>query len=571
MNYLRKMRFGRAEIGLVGIVTIAVIIRILLIAQGWPGTNSDEATMGLMALHIANNGELPIFFYGQNYMGALEAYLAAGFFHFFAPSLFALRLSLVIMFALFLFVLYALSCLLYSRKVALWSCLLLSLGSVEMLTRQTKAVGGALETLLFGALAMLLSTWLVLSWSPTYGFKEYRQRSWLYLCLGVSIGLGIWSHLLIIPFVGMACLLLLCFCRRELFSLGGLALCCGILCGAFPLMLFNLQHPSENSLITFLHLNNAGGMATTSTTMQEHSLWDSLLGTTLFSLPLATGATPICMASTTPGVWRGQLSSCMVWQGIWGGTFLLLLSCSTCLVAYQLFRLARLYKQSADTMKVRPQIVRLVARVFLLLCGWGTIFSYLLSPAPALVPITSARYLVGLLIVTPTLVAFLLECPLPLFSFRRVLEKVSLSLAVLLVIVLGYGTYTAFLQVPDVQKINEQQEALIQNLLQRNVTDIYSDYWTCNWLIFQSRERIICSVVDDSLEQGQNRYPSYQDEVKMAEKAFYLLPSGSSGDKNLQQRLSLLQIPCQQITIENYHLYVPVTSSPTRSCLNPNA
>jgi hypothetical protein len=45
--------------------------------RGGPGTDSDDATMGLMAKHIVALGGRPIFFYGQSYMGSLEAYAAA--------------------------------------------------------------------------------------------------------------------------------------------------------------------------------------------------------------------------------------------------------------------------------------------------------------------------------------------------------------------------------------------------------------------------------------------------------------------------------------------------------------
>ncbi len=55
------------------IIVFALGLRITLIAFGWPFTNSDEGTMGLMARHIAYNREFPIFFYGYDYMGALEA------------------------------------------------------------------------------------------------------------------------------------------------------------------------------------------------------------------------------------------------------------------------------------------------------------------------------------------------------------------------------------------------------------------------------------------------------------------------------------------------------------------
>ncbi len=91
-------------LGVLIVIALATAIRVALISLGWQTTNSDEDTMGLMALHIAYRGEYPVFFYGQNYMGALEAYIGALLFHLLGPSLFSLRLGLVFLFDLFLLV-----------------------------------------------------------------------------------------------------------------------------------------------------------------------------------------------------------------------------------------------------------------------------------------------------------------------------------------------------------------------------------------------------------------------------------------------------------------------------------
>ncbi|HEY6407432.1 MAG TPA: hypothetical protein VIY29_08190, partial [Ktedonobacteraceae bacterium] len=89
------------EISVIAIITAALALRMFLSSQNWPISNSDEATIGLMAMHI-QRGELPIFYYGQNYMGALEAYLGAGLFSVFGVSLFTLRLVTTLLFLLFL-------------------------------------------------------------------------------------------------------------------------------------------------------------------------------------------------------------------------------------------------------------------------------------------------------------------------------------------------------------------------------------------------------------------------------------------------------------------------------------
>src|SRR5207237_4835059 len=99
----------------------------------WPPTDSDEGTMGIAALHIAYHGALPIFYYGQGYMGTLEAYLAAPLFRLIGPSVFSLRLGTIAMFAGFLYSMYVLTSLLYNKKLDLITIGLLSFGSDEML------------------------------------------------------------------------------------------------------------------------------------------------------------------------------------------------------------------------------------------------------------------------------------------------------------------------------------------------------------------------------------------------------------------------------------------------------
>src|SRR5205807_7527416 len=97
-----KIRPGNSSIGIyefiaIIIIALAVCLRISLIAQGWPQTDSDEATMGLMAWHIAYHGELPVFFYGQGYIGTLEGFVGAALFHVLGPSLFSLRLGVILL------------------------------------------------------------------------------------------------------------------------------------------------------------------------------------------------------------------------------------------------------------------------------------------------------------------------------------------------------------------------------------------------------------------------------------------------------------------------------------------
>jgi hypothetical protein len=50
---------------------------------------------------------------------------------------------------------------------------------------------------------------------------------------------------------------------------------------------------------------------------------------------------------------------------------------------------------------------------------------------------------------------------------------------------------------------------LIKTLLGLHTPHIYSDYWTCNRLILESNERIICASLNRELKLWANRYLPY--------------------------------------------------------------
>ncbi len=59
--------------------------------------DSDQAIVGLMAKHLVEGRALPLFFYGQEYMLAVEAWVAAPFIGLFGTSVASLRIALVAM------------------------------------------------------------------------------------------------------------------------------------------------------------------------------------------------------------------------------------------------------------------------------------------------------------------------------------------------------------------------------------------------------------------------------------------------------------------------------------------
>src|SRR5215207_4307670 len=73
------------------LVVVAVVARLLLLASNSVSFHSDEAVVALMARHILQ-GERPVFFYGQAYMGSLDAWLVAIGFALFGQTVIAIRI-----------------------------------------------------------------------------------------------------------------------------------------------------------------------------------------------------------------------------------------------------------------------------------------------------------------------------------------------------------------------------------------------------------------------------------------------------------------------------------------------
>jgi hypothetical protein len=90
----------RARWALVAVVvttTALVLLRSYIFVRYGPAFfDSDQAVVGLMAKHLSEGRGFPLFFYGQNYMLGVEAWLAVPFFWIGGPTVAMLRAPLVL-------------------------------------------------------------------------------------------------------------------------------------------------------------------------------------------------------------------------------------------------------------------------------------------------------------------------------------------------------------------------------------------------------------------------------------------------------------------------------------------
>jgi hypothetical protein len=560
MFYFIKKRLGRTDLFILIMIVLATLLRFILIYLHWPITNSDEGSMGLLARHIAYNGEWPIFYYGQAYMGPIEGYIAAPLFHLFGSSTFILRLGLLPFFLLFLVCMYYLTRLLFTQKLAIFTVLLLCFGSDEIIARQVKAVGEYPELVFFAAFISLVVIWLALSSSTTeQQTRTTPRRIFIYGVLGLVAGIAIWVDFLILPFIGTAIVLLLLFCRRELLSWAGLSMLAGIVIGILPLLYYNITSPLNQS--TFAALAGVSHSGPT----QPLPFIQHIVGTLMISIPDVTGFNPRCSAVNFP--YFGVTSvHCVILQGGWGLGYLILWAVATFITISVIWRgwKGRSLRHPEWTFAERQNLIRQCGQLMLLISVGGTILAYTLSSASAAFPEPTARYLECVLVAAPATLW-------PLWNglnARRITENWHTTAStiirgcfLLLVLTLFIvGTFKTFMETSDAQRFDQQQNQVVQKLLDLGATRIYSEYWTCNRLMFQSNEKIICSVLNGNLRAGQDRYQPYHSIVRADAHPAYVFPLGVpqvTAIATKWKKDKQFHSTYQQLTFEGYMIYVP--------------
>lgn len=192
---------------------------------------ADEGVVGLMGKHIAEGRELPVFFYGQHYLGALEAYLAALVFTVAGPSLLALRTVPFVFSLLLAAAVYTFTYRFYSVAAARWATALVAVSPVYFLQWNLKARGGFIEHIFILFLLMLLF------WRFYLGHERDRPTA---IVLGLVAGVALWVNQLALTYL-IPALLLLAIDRVDRRGLAPLL--AGFLLGASLLIGYNTVHP----------------------------------------------------------------------------------------------------------------------------------------------------------------------------------------------------------------------------------------------------------------------------------------------------------------------------------------
>jgi hypothetical protein len=509
--------------------------RLVLMLLSVPPGNSDEATFGLAAVHIAAGRELPVFLYGQRYMGVLESYLAAPLVALAGPGWPVLRAPLLLLYALFVYLVYRLARRLYTPWFAVGLVGLLALGSTRVIRDQMMLVGGRPEVKPAVVLLLLVAVGLA--------ERTIRWRRAALALAGLVAGVAVWSDWLVLPYLAVGGLVLLGAARRDLAGWGGALLVAGFALGVLPVVLANLAAPPGQDSLSVLREISTG-------IAPPAPLADRLRGALLAGVPLATGLCPT--------------AGCARWQQ-WFGVLYPALLVGAAALALAGLRGERRRAGRGPGWPVRP-----VTQLALVAGAALTLLGYVRSPLAASTPLESARYLSVLQISLPAVLWPLWWAATGAWrGTTGTLGRLAGASATAVLAGLAAGALLAtghlVTATPGLRAEERQARVLAERLDRAGLRHVYTDYWTCHRLVFDTAERVLCAVVDSGLGAGQNRYPAYQRRVDAAERPAFVLHHDSAEERILRERLDRQAVAATVTEIGDHRVYHPaVTVRPGR-------
>ena len=516
-------RFWRAA---AVVLLLALCLRIALLAAEVFPFNADEAIVGLMARHILA-GTWPTFFYGQAYLGSLDAAFVAAAFALLGETLLAIRIVQTLLFLGTILTTMALTRQLgFSVLVCTLAGLLLAIPSVNVTLYTTVSLGGYGEALLLGNLILLTTLRLIRRPAPVWAFALW----------GVLAGFALWVFGLTLIYTLPCVVALTLAClrrlpRREVFARGA-ALLAGAMLGALPVLVWGADNGLGHLLGELMGSAIAGASpAELPRAVASHLVNLALFGPTVLlgvrppwsvtplGMPLAPIAVIVWLAVVVLGLRRGSWPA----SGLPGRT-LLLTSALTLLVAFLLTPFG------AD-----PS-----GRYFLPLAIPLAIFGA--------AGIQAARDLTG--------------------------RRWPLALAALLLVFLLWTNLQAAVGKPgfttqfDASTVFDRahDKVLVDFLLDQEATAGYSTYWVSYPLAFMSQERLVYLPhlpyhSDFRYATRDDRYEPYRTVVAAESRPSFITARQPWLDAVLRERLKARGVDFEEKTIGDYRVFYDLSET----------
>ncbi|GAC1431522.1 MAG: hypothetical protein NVSMB65_05020 [Chloroflexota bacterium] len=486
---------------LLGLLALAALFRVVLLATVFAHIDSDQAVLGLMAFHI-QAGDRPIFYYGQPYMGSLEAYLAAIVFALWGASEWTVRLPALCFSLAFVGAVYALGRTLYGRWIGFLAGLFVACGPAILINWSTAAGAGYIEAMVCGTVLLVLAA----------RYPDPRALPLrIALLAGMLAGLGLWMEPMIVEYViplGIAYIPRLLPGRhappaaRWVLLRSIVALAVGAAVGAAPLLAYNVEH--RGATLTYLTAHAPGG---------DHL---AVAGR------LVTQTLPILLGFVTPTTVQAVFARLVAAHPLF---YLVGVVAGAAILARLLLDPRGLPLRLLAL--VTPQDRRRPADGTLALFALGCLVFFLFTHYGAIPWATHLpRYLIPLYTATP----LVLDVFIPRNPSRGDRWVAAAAVATLI---------AASLTVTLAAERRTPIDGLVAVLSTHHVRIAYTNYWLAERLTFATHEHITGIAVTDSLSLADNRVPSASPAARGGTKrpAAWIFARGSRAERSFVRLL----------------------------------
>ncbi|OGO32035.1 MAG: hypothetical protein A2Z16_16925 [Chloroflexi bacterium RBG_16_54_18] len=537
---------NRNLLGVIAALILAAAMRFCLVYGGYISFNSDEAIVGLMARHILQ-GERPVFFYGQAYMGSLDALLVAIGFYLFGEQVWVIRLVQSLLFLGVMITTYSLGVKVFaSQKTAALAVGLLAVPSVNVILYTTASLGGYGEALLIGNLVLLVGLRIA---DKIKGNNDiYLHADWL--GLGFLIGLGFWAFGLTLVYSIPTGIFLVYSIRKASQKPHD----------SLEISSHNQDSDTEitgKTLVTWL-LSFSGGLV-----IGLLPVWNFALENGLQRLILELQGEAIRGIEGLP--WLLQSLQHLIYLVIFGGTVIfglrppwdftwLGLPLIPFILVFWTFVIGHIIRYFAIREERQRKAGILLGVILAVVSG------FVFSPFGA---DPSGRYFVPLAI------------PLTLFAADYIVKlenKFGLKvygLAALLLVYNFWGLTQSALRYPpgittqfyEFARIDHRyDQELIDFLLEEGEARGYSNYWVSYPIAFLSQEELIYIPrlpyhPDLRYTLRDDRYSPFTEQVENAERAAYITTKNPLLDRNIREGLLILNVSWQEHQIGDYQIF----------------
>lgn len=486
------------------ILLIGALLRLYLLLNGAAmPIDSDEAIVGLMGKRILEWREYPVFYYGQDYMGSLEAFMIAGVFAIFGVSVLNLKLLMLTLSMGFIALTYYLAKFMTNKGAALLSILFLSIPPPFLSIWGLKARGGYIETLIFGSSIIFLAFKIMEAGKNSGHAKRYD----LFALIGFVGGAAWWTNMLIIYYF-IPVIIFLYPVLKKGFLLQRVSITFfSFVLGSLPAWIYKIMHIGESPHREFIQVS-----------------FDKFLP---FMKDFFLNGMPIIFGARLSG----------------SKTDIFPLASDLILGVYEFAIIYYIVKRGQYQEAQR----RMLDFALLFLFSMPVIFS-LSETAGGFV--LEPRYLMPIYSVITIFLAAVIS------EIYKKARYFAIALIAIVFSIHSYGTAKMIISEPSLPfaswvRAGNDYKSLIKLFKDKGVDAVYADYWIAPRLTFEADAEIL--AIPWGTNSNWDRYPKYHEMAEDRKKTAFILQGISAGQ--FEKFLLGSRIPFEKVKDGNYEVF----------------